>query len=62
MSDGTDPIAALKAKLNAFAKEVQPLLAAANTAKVSLIIMPTRIRVDTEGARTKPATPPAIQS
>lgn len=59
MSDDVDPLAALKAKLNAFAKEVQPLLAPANTAKVSLTIMPTRIRVDTEGAPVKPATPPA---
>lgn len=60
MSDDIDPLTALKAKLNAFAKEIQPALEAAGLAKISLIVMPTRIRLDTEGVQpTKPAPKPA---
>lgn len=49
MSDEIDPLTALKAKLNAFGKEIQPLLAAAGTAKVTLVVMANRIGVSTEG-------------
>lgn len=57
MSDDIDPLTALKAKLNAFAKEIQPILEAAGLAKVSLIVMPTRVRVDTEGVATPKPEP-----
>lgn len=49
MSDDIDPLTALKAKLNAFGKEIQPLLATAGMAKVTLVVMATRISVSTEG-------------
>lgn len=58
MSDDIDPLTALKAKLNAFGKEIQPLLAAAGTAKVTLVVMANRIAVGTEGIpQPKPVTP-----
>jgi hypothetical protein len=63
MSDELPPIDAVKAKINAFAKELQPTLAAAGLSKVSLIIMPNRIRVDTEGTQQpKPVQTPATPS
>lgn len=63
MSDDIDPLTALKAKLNAFGKEIQPLLATSGTAKVTLVVMANRIGVSTEGipqpkqVATAPATP-----
>lgn len=58
MSDDIQPIDALKSKLNAFAKEIQPELITAGLAKVSLIVMSNRIRVDTEGIPQKPVPNP----
>lgn len=57
MSDDIDPLTALKAKVNAFGKEIQPLLAAAATAKVTLSVMANRISVSTEGIPKSKATP-----
>lgn len=51
MSDELPPIDAMKAKVNAFAKELQTALAAAGLARVNLIVTPDRIRLDTEGVR-----------
>lgn len=59
MSDDIDPLTALKAKLNAFGKEIQPLLAASGTAKITLIVMANRIAVSTEGIPQAKTTPPA---
>lgn len=60
MSDEIDQLTSLKAKLNAFGKEIQPLLAAAGTAKVTLVVMANRIGVSTEGIPPKPVvTAPA---
>lgn len=51
MSDEIPPIDAIKAKVQAFAKELQPTLAAAGLARMNLIVTPDRIRLDTEGIR-----------
>ena len=56
MSDDITPLDALKLKLNAFGKEIQPMLSAAATAKVTLVVMANRINVSTEGERPVKAT------